>query len=76
MRRHLFLSALIAGAAAAPAVQAQTRDTGVPTMTQERMAQADPTMDILNWLGLLGLLGLWGLRKEHSDDSYHPSDLE
>ena len=76
MRRRLILAGLML-AAAAPATQAQmTNDTGVPTETQERLRQG--LKDEFPWdlLGLFGLLGLLGLRREHHEDSYHPSSLE
>jgi len=42
----------------------------------ERMSsQGDPDL-IWNLIGLIGLLGLLGFRKEHPDDSYHPSSIE
>lgn len=63
-------------AAAAPAAQAQmTNDTGIPTETQERLRQGQGEFP-WDLLGLFGLLGLLGLRREHSEDSYHPASLE
>jgi hypothetical protein len=77
MRRIWTVAVLALAAAAAPAAQAQLpeRDTGVPTETQDRLAQANDAFD-WNWLGLIGLLGLLGLRREHAEDSYHPAALD
>jgi hypothetical protein len=76
MRRIWTVAVLALAAAAAPAAQAQAPggDSGVPTETQDRLRENN-SFD-WNWLGLIGLLGLLGLRKEHADDSYHPSAID
>jgi hypothetical protein len=73
--RWIFAGLMLA--AAAPAAQAQqTNDTGIPTETQERLREGVNNDIPWDLLGLFGLIGLLGLRKEHSDDSYHPSPVE
>jgi hypothetical protein len=68
----LFLATTVIGPAAA-----QVDRGGVPTETQDRIASQREANDILwNAVGLLGLLGLLGFRKEHSEDSYHPSSVD
>ena len=77
MRTRWILAALLATAAAAPAVQAQeTNDTGIRTETQERLRAGNIGISWADVLGLLGLFGLAGLRRPHADDSYHPSSLD
>jgi hypothetical protein len=54
-----------------PPASAQTggRDTGVPTETQERLAQGSGKQGFdWNWIGLIGLFGLAGL---HRRPDYH-----
>jgi hypothetical protein len=77
MRTRWILGMLIAAAAAAPAAQAQgTGDPNIPTETQDRLQRGVSDLNWLDLIGLLGLFGLVGLRKEHADDSYHPTSLE
>ena len=77
MRRNWMLAALVIAAAAPPAQAQASRDTGIRTETQERLARMDEDSGFdWNLLGLFGLLGLLGLRKPHSDDSYHPAPVE
>lgn len=79
MQRKCMLAVLVVAAAAALATPAQStqRDTGIPTETQERLARGVGSSGFdWNWLGLFGLLGLLGLRREHSDDSYHPAPVD
>ena len=78
MRKGMMLALFLATAAIGPAA-AQPSDNargGIPTETQARMAQGIDWNLIWNLIGLAGLLGLLGLKKEHSDDSYHPAPLE
>ena len=75
MMLALFLATLAVGPANAQ--QAQDERGGVRTETMSRLAGENSTYDLIwNAVGLLGLLGLLGLRREHSDDSYHPAPLE
>ena len=77
MRTRWMLGILLAAAAAAPAAQAQeTNDTGIRTETQERLRSGPPDISWFDLLGALGLLGLLGLKREHGEDSYHPSSVE
>ena len=77
MRRGLILVSLIAAAAMTPAAQSQTtNDTGIPTETQERLKAGTSSDFPWDLLGLIGLFGLLGLRKEHREDSYHPTPME
>ena len=77
MRSGWMLGLMAAAFAAAPAAQAQeTNDHNIPTETQARMRSGAGDIDWLNLIGLLGLFGLAGLKKEHSDDSYHPTSVD
>ena len=77
MRTRWMLGMLAAAALAAPAAQAQeTNDTGIRTETQERLRSGPPDISWFDLLGALGLLGLLGLKREHGEDSYHPSSVE
>ena len=77
MRTRWVLGMLIAAAAAAPAAQAQSvDDPNIPTETQDRLRSGVGDINWLDLLGLIGLFGLVGLRKEHAEDSYHPTSLE
>ena len=75
MRRPWILASLLL-ATAAPAAQAQsTNDSGIPTETQQRLRSGAGEFP-WDLLGLFGLVGLLGLRREHPEDSYHPSQME
>jgi hypothetical protein len=77
MRTRWMLGMLTAAALAAPAAQAQeTNESGIRTETQERLRSGPPQISWFDLLGALGLLGLLGLKKEHGDDSYHPSSVD
>lgn len=68
---------LLAAAATGPSAFAQpATDTGIPTETQERLRAGPSDVPWTNLIGLLGLFGLMGLRREHADDSYHPTSVE
>ena len=78
MRKRMMLALILATAVIGPAA-AQPSDNargGVQTETQRRMAQGIDWTFTWDMFGLLGLLGLLGLRREHADDSYHPTSLE
>jgi len=76
MRMRIILSLLLFTAAIGPAAAQTGQRGGLRTETMERMSsQGDPNL-IWNLIGLIGLLGLLGFRKEHPDDSYHPSSIE
>lgn len=77
MRTRWILGMLVAAAMAGPAAQAQeTNESGVRTETQERLRSGPPNISWFDLLGALGLLGLLGLKREHGEDSYHPSSVE
>jgi hypothetical protein len=76
MRTRIVLSLLLITAAIGPAAAQTGQRGGLRTETMDRMSsQGDPNL-IWNLIGLIGLLGLLGFRKEHPDDSYHPSSIE
>ena len=77
MRIGWMLGILLAVGGIASAAQAQdTNDSNIPTETQSRLRSGAGDIDWLNLIGLLGLFGLAGLKKEHSDDSYHPTSVD
>ena len=77
MRTRSILGLALAAALADPAAQAQdTNESGIRTETQERFRSGPPDIPWWDVLGALGLLGLLGLKKEHGDDSYHPSSVD
>ena len=69
-RRALLVGLGVAGVAwAAPPAAAQgAGDSGVPTETQERLAEGQSEGFDWNWIGLIGLFGLAGL---HRRPDYH-----
>lgn len=76
MRRRIVVSLLLIATTIGPASAQNAQRGGLRTETMERMiAPGDPNL-IWNLIGLLGLLGLIGLRREHPDDSYHPTAVE
>ena len=78
MRSRLLLTALMVAAAASPPALAQTQPQdkgGIPTETQRRLALGEAQFP-WDLVGLFGLLGFLGLRREHPEDSYHPTPLE
>ena len=77
MRTRWILGLALAAALAGPAAQAQdANESGIRTETQERLRSGPPDIPWWDVLGALGLLGLLGLKKEHGDDSYHPSSVD
>ena len=78
MRVRVMLALLFVTAAIGPAA-AQPSDNmrgGYPTETQNRLAAGTGYDLIWNLVGLLGLFGLLGFKRDHSEDSYHPSAIE
>ncbi len=69
----LVLTGVLAASAPAPA---QQNDTGIPTETQQRLRSGPPDIPWLDLIGLVGLVGLLGLRRQHPEDSYHPSPID
>ena len=77
MRMGWMLGITLAVGGVASAAQAQeTNDHNIPTETQSRLQSGAGNIDWLNLIGLIGLFGLAGLKKEHSDDSYHPTSVD
>ena len=77
MRIRWMLGLALAAALAGPAAQAQEiNESGVRTVTQERLRSGPPDIPWFDLIGALGLLGLLGLKKEHGEDSYHPASVE
>jgi len=70
------LALLFMTAAVGPAPAHNLQVGGLPTETQERMADQDNNDLIWNLIGLLGLIGLIGLMPQHEEDSYHPSSFD
>jgi hypothetical protein len=77
MPKRIVLSLFLLATTVGPAAAQDTQRGGVRTETMDRLANQQAGQDLMwNFIGLLGLLGLLGLRKEHPDDSYHPTALE
>ena len=76
MRTRILLSLLLITAATGPATAQNAQHGGLRTETMERMSNQSDSSLIWNLIGLIGLLGLLRFRKEHPDDSYHPSSVE
>ena len=71
VKRTVWIGVAVAGLAwiGPPAAAQTTRDTGVPTETQERLAEGSANEGFdWNWIGLIGLFGLAGL---HRQPDYH-----
>jgi len=75
MGRRWILPSLLLAAASAAQAQA-TNDTGIPTETQQRLESGAGEQIPWDLFGLFGLVGLLGLRREHPEDSYHPTPVE
>ena len=76
MRIRMFVALILTTAAVGPASAQENRRGDIRTETQNRLADQGGNDLIWNSIGLLGLLGLLGLRRQHSEDSYHPASLE
>ena len=77
MRYGWLLGITLAVGGLSSAAQAQeTNDHNIPTETQSRLRSGAGDLDWMNLIGLFGLFGLAGLKKEHSDDSYHPTSVD
>ena len=76
MRWRIILALLLMTSVVGP-VTAQDDRGGRRTETEERLANAGSSTDLLwNLVGLLGLIGLIGLLPQHEEDSYHPSSFD
>jgi len=64
------LAAAIGICTPAAAQDVASNDTGVKTVTQERLERAQDKDSIWNILGALGMLGLFGLRRSSDNDGY------
>lgn len=77
MRTRMMLALFFVTAAIGPASAQEAQRGGIRTETQSRRAGEGTDGNIIwNAIGVVGLLGLLGFRKEHGDDSYHPSSVE
>ena len=76
MRMRLRVGVLVIALAALTPATAQQNDTGIPTETQERLRSGPPDIPWFDLIGLIGLVGLLGLRRQHPEDSYHPSPID
>ena len=76
MRTIWLVAVLAAAAAATPAYAQPMNDTGIRTETQERLRAGTRDVPWADLIGLVGLLGLLGLRRDHGEDSYHPSTID
>jgi len=77
MRIGWLLGITLAVGGLSSAAQAQeTNDHNIPTETQSRLRSGAGDLDWMNLIGLFGLFGVAGLKKEHSDDSYHPTSVD
>jgi hypothetical protein len=76
MPKRMMVALIFLTAAVGPASAQQADRSGIRTETESRLLDQG-TNDILwNSIGLLGLLGLLGFRRQHGEDSYHPSPLD
>ena len=76
MRTRMILALIFLSTAVGPASAQESRRGDVRSETQKRLADQENNDILWNSIGLLGLLGLLGLRRQHSEDSYHPASLE
>ena len=76
MRKRMMLALIFLATAVGPASAQEARRGDVRSETQNRLADQGNNDILWNSIGLLGLLGLLGLRRQHSEDSYHPASLE
>ena len=76
MRTRMLLALIFLATAAGPATAQDTDKSGVRTETENRLRDQSDNDILWNSIGLLGLLGLLGVRRQHSEDSYHPAALE
>lgn len=75
MRTRLSAALMAASAALLAAPADAQADPNTRTETQERQAEGRAPFP-WDLLGLFGIAGLLGLRREHSDDSYHPAAID
>lgn len=76
MRTRMMLALIFLTTAIGPASAQDTDKSGIRSETESRLLDQGSNDILWNSIGLLGLLGLLGLRRQHSEDSYHPAVLE
>ena len=77
MPKSIVLSFFLVAAVIGPASAQQNPRGGIRTETMDRLTDQQSGVDLVwNLVGLVGLLGLLGFRKDHPEDSYHPTSLE
>ena len=69
-RKVVIAAAAIVFGTPAAAQDAERKDSGIATETQERLAAAQDNETPWNVFGMLGLLGLLGLRRPSDNDGY------
>jgi hypothetical protein len=72
----MMLALIFLMTAIGPASAQDTDKSGIRSETESRLLDQGSNDILWNSIGLLGLLGLLGLRRQHSEDSYHPAVLE
>lgn len=76
MRLRMIMALTFLTMATGPALAQDTDKSGLRSETESRMLDQGNNDILWNSIGLLGLLGLLGLRRQHGEDSYHPSALD
>lgn len=76
MRIRMIVALTFLTMATGPALAQDTDKSGFRSETESRMLDQGSNDILWNSIGLLGLLGLLGLRRQHGEDSYHPSALD
>jgi hypothetical protein len=76
MRKRMMMALTFLIVATGPALAQDSDKSGLRSETESRLRDQGNNDILWNSIGLLGLLGLLGLRRQHSEDSYHPTSLD